>query len=79
MPRTSSGSTPESGSASASSGSEQSVSGITETGQDITLSVELPVQSRAVNLNIWVRFAEMADAFGGGHETGILLAHAPTD
>src|SRR4051794_38538919 len=61
MPPTSRSSTRGSGSASSTS-SEQPITGIAETGQDVALAVELPVESSAVDLDVRVRRAQVSDS-----------------
>lgn len=49
-------------------GAVHAVAGVTESGDDVALLVEMIVEGGGVDGNVWVIFVETGDAFGSGDE-----------
>src|SRR5688572_5169158 len=62
------------GGARGNSGPENAVPRFAQTGQDVTLLVELAVDGRAVDRDLRVVLVQRGDALGGGHEAHELHA-----
>ena len=58
------------------SSAEQAIASVAESGQDISLCVELTIERRAVDLHIGMCRAEPSHAFGCGDETQKTDPHA---